>query len=88
MVRRTILGIKRRAIRYLNDSFIGKFPIPGQPPLFPEWSYRKRLKAPLLVEHNEEVLTTICGMEKEEISELIKDGVIVSDPTLRIFSHE
>ena len=38
--------------------------------------------------NNEEVLTTICGMGKEEISELIKDGVIVSDPTLRNSSHE
>jgi ribosomal protein L19E len=34
------------------------------------------------------VLTNICGMEKEEISELIKDGVIVSDPTLGKSSHE
>ena len=79
---------KRGAIRHLDDPFIGKFPIPGQPPLFSDWSYSKRLKAPLLGEHNEEVLTTICGMEKEEISELIKDGVIVSDPTLRNSSHE
>ena len=79
---------KRGAIRHLDDPFIGKFPIPGQPPLFSDWSYSKRLKAPLLGEHNEEVLTTICGMEKEEISELIKDGVIVSDPTLLNSSHE
>jgi crotonobetainyl-CoA:carnitine CoA-transferase CaiB-like acyl-CoA transferase len=74
---------ERGAIRQLSDPFIGEFPIPGQPPIFSEWSYNKRLKAPLLGEHNEEVLTTICGMDKKEILELIKDGVIVSDPTPR-----
>ena len=35
-----------------------------------------------------EVVDNGIGMEKEEISELIKDGVIVSDPTLRNSSHE
>ena len=79
---------KRGAIRHLDDPFIGKFPIPGQPPVFSEWSLSKRPKEPLLGEHDEEVLTTICGMEKEEILKLIKDGVIVSDPTLRNSSHE
>ena len=78
---------KRGAIRHLDDPFIGKFPIPGQP-LFFRLVLQQETQGTLLGEHNEEVLTTICGMEKEEISELIKDGVIVSDPTLCNSSHE
>jgi len=74
-------AIERGAIRQLNDPFIGNFPIPGQPPLFSKWSYSKNLKAPLLGEHNEEILTTICGLNKSEIASLYKDGVINTDTT-------
>jgi CoA:oxalate CoA-transferase len=74
-------AIQRGAIRQINDPHIGKFPIPGQPPIFSKWSHNDDLVAPLLGEHNEEILTTICGLDKSEIVALHEKGIITTDPT-------
>ena len=75
--------LQRGAIRQLNDPHIGNFPIPGQPPLFSNWPYNKNLKAPLLGEHNEEILTDICGLDENQISDLYKNKVITVDKTIK-----
>ena len=74
-------AIQRGAIRQIKDPFIGNFPIPGQPPIFSKWSHKNELRAPLLGEHNEEILTTICGLDKSEIVALHENGIINTDPT-------
>ena len=74
-------AIQRGAIRQIKDPFIGNFPIPGQPPIFSKWSHNNELRAPLLGEHNEEILTTICGLDKSEIVALHENGIINTDPT-------
>ena len=72
-------SIGRGAIREFKDPLIGKFPIPGQPPLFSKWNYNDNLKAPLLGEHNYEILSNLCGLDKTEIAALEKDGIITAD---------
>ena len=59
---------KRGAIRHLDDPFIGKFPIPGQPPLFPS-GHSKRLKAPHC-EHNEECSQLFAEWKKKKYQNL------------------
>ena len=75
-------AIERGAIRKLDDPLIGSFPIPGQPPLFSRWEYNDKLRAPLLGEHNNEIIQTLCDLNESEIAELENDGIIIADPSL------
>ena len=75
-------AIKRGAIRKLDDPLIGSFPIPGQPPLFSRWEYNDKLRAPLLGEHNKEIIQTLCDLNESEIAELENEGIIIADPSL------
>ena len=75
-------AIKRGAIRKLDDPLIGSFPIPGQPPLFSRWEYNDKLRAPLLGEHNNEIIQTLCDLNESEIAELENEGIIIADPSL------
>ena len=74
-------AIKRGAIRKLDDPLIGSFPIPGQPPLFSRWEYNDKLRAPLLGEHNNEIIQTLCDLNESEIAELENAGIIIADPS-------
>ena len=76
-------NLERGSIRALDDPFIGQFPVPGQPPLFSSWNYSNELTAPLLGEHNHEVLTRLAGLKEKEIYELERQHIIVSDKTSR-----
>jgi len=76
-------NLERGSIRALDDPFIGQFPVPGQPPLFSSWNYSNELTAPLLGEHNHEVLTRLAGLKEKEICELERQHIIVSDKTSR-----
>ena len=38
------------------------------------------LPAPLLGEHNVEVLTSVLGWDEERVAELAKSGVLISAP--------
>jgi crotonobetainyl-CoA:carnitine CoA-transferase CaiB-like acyl-CoA transferase len=42
----------------------------------------KTLKADLLGEHNEQILSEILGCSQEEITALYREGAIVRDPCL------
>ncbi len=73
--------IERGTVRRVNDPQIGAFAIPGNPVRFSEWPDREDLKADLLGEHNEQILSDI-GLSPEEISELYSEKVLVRDPAL------
>ena len=74
---------ERGTIREISDPYIGTFPIPGQPPLFSKWNYSSNLSAPLLGEHNEEILQDLLDMSLDEIEALKDDHIIVSDMRLK-----
>ncbi|MEH6477684.1 MAG: CaiB/BaiF CoA-transferase family protein [Sneathiella sp.] len=75
---------ERGTIREINDPYIGTFPIPGQPPKFSKWTYSSDLTAPLLGEHNEEILSDLLDMSLDEIKSLKDEQVLVSDTRIKI----
>jgi CoA:oxalate CoA-transferase len=74
---------ERGTIREINDPYIGTFPIPGQPPRFSKWTYNSDLAAPLLGEHNEEILHDLLGLSLDEIKTLKDQQVLVSDTRIK-----
>jgi CoA:oxalate CoA-transferase len=73
---------QRETVRRVNDPMIGEFDIPGIPARFSQWPQRNSLHAPLLGEHNEEVLREVLSMPDSEIAALYADKVLVRDSLL------
>ena len=67
----------RRAIRRINDPIIGEVIIPGNPLRFSEFPFDLEQVAPLLGEHNAEVLGEL-GYAADTISALAEAGVLRS----------
>lgn len=74
---------ERGTIREVEDAYIGGFPIPGPPARFSDWELREDVKAPLLGEHNEDVLRTLLDVGAEELEALYEENVLVCDPRVR-----
>jgi CoA:oxalate CoA-transferase len=72
--------LARGMIDVVNDPVLGEVPAPGVPLKFSESEVVQGLPAPLLGEHNVEVLTSLLGWDEERIGALTKDGVLVSAP--------
>jgi CoA:oxalate CoA-transferase len=72
----------RRTVRRVKDSHLGEFDITGMPAKFLLWPERENLRADLLGEHNEQILSEILGWSQEEIAALYREGAIVRDPCL------
>jgi CoA:oxalate CoA-transferase len=73
----------RRTVRRVNDSHLGEFDITGMPAKFSIWPEHENLKADLLGEHNEQILSEILGCSQEEIAALYREEAIVRDPHIR-----
>src|SRR5207248_1625850 len=69
----------RRTVRRVKDSQLGEFDITGMPAKFSIWPERENLRADLLGEQNEQILSEILGLSEEEITALYRDGAIVRD---------
>jgi crotonobetainyl-CoA:carnitine CoA-transferase CaiB-like acyl-CoA transferase len=69
----------RRTVRKINDRLLGEFDVPGFPLRFSEFPQELALEAPLLGEHNAEVLGQYLGYSAGQISELEEAGVIRQD---------
>jgi len=72
--------IERGTVRTVHDRVIGDFQIPGMPLRFSAFPQPLELEAPLLGEHNRQVLTRYLGYSSEEIGTLERGGVLRSAP--------
>ncbi|MBE3605075.1 CoA transferase [bacterium] len=66
----------RRTVRRVSDRILGEFDIPGFPLRFSEFPGELALEAPLLGEHNAEVLGEYLGLADDRVRELENAGVL------------
>ena len=74
---------QRGTIREVTDPHLGTFPIPGMPARFSSEQEDEALTAPLLGQHNAEVLSELLNLSDDEIADLHKDKVLVNDRRVR-----
>jgi CoA:oxalate CoA-transferase len=67
---------ERRTVRKIRDRIIGEYDIPGVPLRFSDFPTELELQAPLLGEHNAEILGRL-GYSADRIGELEKAGVLM-----------
>ncbi len=68
--------IARRMVRQVRDRILGEVTIPGFPFKFSAFPEELDLHAPLLGEHNDEVLGTYLGRSQDSITTLYQQGVL------------
>ncbi len=68
----------RGTVRRVSDRMLGEFDIPGVPLRFSAHPELLELQAPLLGEHNGELLTALLGYEAERVAALEQEGVLVA----------
>lgn len=71
----------RDMVRWVPDPLMGEVPIPGYPFKFGDQPELPDLLAPILGEHNEEVLTGHLGLSTAEVERLTECGVLHSGTT-------
>jgi CoA:oxalate CoA-transferase len=71
---------ERRTVRTVHDRILGDFQVPGFPLRFSAFPDEMALDAPLLGEHNRQVLTEYLGYSEEQIAGFERDRVLVSAP--------
>ena len=71
---------ERGTVRSVHDRILGDFEVPGFALRFSEFPGRLELDAPLLGEHNEEVLTHYLGYAPARVNELVEKRVICKGP--------
>jgi len=59
--------IERRTVREIEDRLLGKFQIPGMPLRFSKYEVDENIQAPLLGEHNEEILKRLLLCPPEQV---------------------
>ena len=67
----------RGTVRTVNDRLAGSFDMPGFPLRFSAFPEPLPLEAPLLGEHNEDVVTGLLGKSADELAELREAGVLI-----------
>jgi crotonobetainyl-CoA:carnitine CoA-transferase CaiB-like acyl-CoA transferase len=68
----------REMVRQVPDPVLGQVTIPGFPFKFGEIPALPDLRAPLLGEHNAEVLRERLGLDSKRVAELTANGVLIS----------
>ncbi len=71
---------ERGTVRTVHDRILGDFDVPGFALRFSDFPQRLTLEAPLLGEHNEEILTRVLGYSAGRVRELEGKGVLRSAP--------
>jgi crotonobetainyl-CoA:carnitine CoA-transferase CaiB-like acyl-CoA transferase len=69
---------ERGTVRTVHDRILGEFEVPGFALRFSDFPQRLELEAPLLGEHNEEILSRYLGYPLSRIRELEQKGVLRS----------
>ncbi|HBD13124.1 MAG TPA: hypothetical protein DCZ13_13310 [Porticoccaceae bacterium] len=68
--------VARKTIRTVNDPIMGEFQIPGMPLRFSKYEVNENIQAPLVGEHNEEILANILDYSAAQISSLEDRGIL------------
>ena len=68
---------ERGTVRTVTDRLAGSFEVPGFPLRFSDFPDPLPLEAPLLGEHNAEVLTSMLGKSPAEVERLRAAGVLI-----------
>jgi crotonobetainyl-CoA:carnitine CoA-transferase CaiB-like acyl-CoA transferase len=71
----------RGTITRVHDKILGDFELPGFPLRFSAFPHPLDLEAPLLGEHNAEILSSYLGYTPERIQQLERDGILYSART-------
>jgi crotonobetainyl-CoA:carnitine CoA-transferase CaiB-like acyl-CoA transferase len=71
---------QRGTVRRVSDRILGEFEIPGSAYRFSEFPEDLKLEAPLLGEHNTEVLRDYLGYSEDRVAELEAQGVLRRAP--------
>lgn len=71
---------QRGTVRRVRDRMLGEFEVPGFPLRFSEFPQTMDLQAPMLGEHNEEVLTRHLGYAPAQVRELEDKGILRREP--------
>jgi len=72
--------VRRGTVRTVHDRILGDFNVPGFALRFSDYPSRLELEAPLLGEHNEEILSRRLGYSPSRIRELERKGVLCNGP--------
>ncbi len=72
--------IERRTVREIDDRLLGKFKIPGMPLRFSKYEVDENIQAPLLGEHNAEILQRFLKYPPELVRDLENRKVLFSKP--------
>jgi crotonobetainyl-CoA:carnitine CoA-transferase CaiB-like acyl-CoA transferase len=67
-------------VRTVTDRILGEFQIPGSAYRFSEFPEDLALDAPLLGEHNTDVLSEYLGYSEKRVAELEAQGVLQRAP--------
>jgi CoA:oxalate CoA-transferase len=73
--------VARRTVRTINDRIAGTFQIPGMPLKFSEFPDDLPLEAPLMGEHNVEILREWLGYREDDITALRAANVLQEGET-------
>ena len=71
---------QRGTVATVNDPILGSFDLPGFPLHFSSFPEPAGYGAPMLGQHNEEVLTGYLGYSRERVGELERAGVLHREP--------
>jgi crotonobetainyl-CoA:carnitine CoA-transferase CaiB-like acyl-CoA transferase len=72
--------IERRTVRTIEDRLLGKFQIPGMPLRFSKYEVDENIQAPLLGEHNAEVLKRLLLCPAEQVRDWERRQVLFAKP--------
>lgn len=70
--------IERRTVREIEDRLLGKFQIPGMPLRFSKYAVDESIQAPLLGEHNAEILKRLLLCPPEQVRDWERRKVLFS----------
>lgn len=70
--------IERQTVRTINDRILGELQIPGMPLRFSKYQVDEAIQAPLLGEHNKEILIDYLGYLPEQIRDMESRNILFS----------
>ena len=71
---------QRGTVATVNDPILGSFDLPGFPLHFSSFPKPAGDGAPMLGQHNEEILTSYLGYSREQVGELERAGILHREP--------